>query len=113
MTASVAKAMIQKPPDLGLSLAPLTGAARSRYGLDPKFTGILVTAVEKDSEAATLGVVPGDIITMVQDVPVTSPAEVNRALMTMYQQHHEFIAMLLRGKGGTRWLSLSIDGTRP
>jgi serine protease Do len=85
MTTTTAKAMIQKPPDLGLSLAPLTGAARSRYGLDPKLTGILVTAVEKD-EASALGVLPGDVITMVQDVPVASPADVNRALMTVYEQ---------------------------
>jgi serine protease Do len=113
VTTSVAKAMIQKPPDLGLSLAPLTAAARSRYGLDPKLSGILVIAVEKDCEAGTLGVLPGDVITMVQDVPVTSPADVSRALVTAYEQHHEFIAMLLRGKGGTRWVSLSMGGARP
>jgi S1-C subfamily serine protease len=113
MTTSVAKAMIQKPPDLGLSLAPLTDAARSHYRLDPKLTAILVTAVEKDCEGSTLGVVPGDVITMGQDVPVASPVDVSRARLAVYEQHHAFIAMLLRGKGGTRWVSLSMDGTKP
>ncbi len=112
-TTRVARTLIQKPPDLGLSLAPLTVVARNRYGLDPKLTGILVTAVEKDCEASHLGVVPGDVITMVQDVRVALLADVNRALTTAYEQRHEFIAMLLRGKGGTRWVSLSMGGPRP
>ena len=96
-----------------MKLAQLTVVARNRYRLDPKLRGILVTAVEKDCEASNLGVLPGDVITMVQDVRVALLADVNRALTTAYEQHHEFIAMLLRGKGGTRWVSLSMDGTRP
>jgi S1-C subfamily serine protease len=72
-----------------------------------------VTAVEKDCEASSLGVVPGDIVTMVQDMPVASPADVKRAVTTVYEQHHAFIALLLRGKGGPRWVSLSMDGTQP
>jgi S1-C subfamily serine protease len=111
-TARVPRTTIQKPPDLGLSLAPLTVMARNRYGLDPKLTGILVVAVEKDCEASHLGVVPGDVITIVQDVRVTSEAAVNHVLAMVYQQHHRFIALLLRGKGGTRWVSLSMNGTR-
>ena len=110
--ARVARTTIQQPPDLGLTLAPLTIAARKRYGLDPKLTGILVIAVEKDCEASHLGVVPGDVITMVQDLPTASLAAVNRVLAMAYEQHRRFIALLLRGKGGTRWVSLSMNGTR-
>jgi serine protease Do len=113
MSASLAKAMIQKPPDTGMSLVPLTDAGRKHYGLDPKLNGVLVAAVERDCEARDLGVVPGDVITKVQGVPMASPAQVEHALVTAYGQHRAFIAMLLQGKGGTRWVTLSMGSTGP
>ena len=46
MSAQTAEAMIQRMPDPGVRLAPLTDAARKQYGLDPKMTGALVASVE-------------------------------------------------------------------
>ena len=46
MSAQTAEAMIQRMPDPGVRLAPLTDANRKQYGLDPKMTGALVASVE-------------------------------------------------------------------
>ena len=59
----MAEAMIQKMPDPGVRLAPLTDAARKQYGIDPKVTGALVASVEADCEARDLGIVAGDVVT--------------------------------------------------
>jgi S1-C subfamily serine protease len=67
-----------------------------------------VTAVEQDCEAADLGVVPGDVVTMVQAEPVATPADVKRILASAHEQHRPSIAVLVQGKGGPRWLSLSM-----
>ena len=108
MTGSMAQAMMQQPADPGVQFAPITDAARQEYGLDPKLTGVVVTAVEQDCEAADLGVVPGDVVTMVQAEPVATPADVKRILASAHEQHRPSIAVLVQGKGGPRWLSLSM-----
>jgi serine protease Do len=107
MAASMAKAMAEKPPDPGVKLAAITDAARKQYGLDPKLTGALVTSVDTDSEASDRGVVPGDVVTSVQGENVATPADVKRTVEAAYAQRRPYIAVLLQGKGGTRWISLA------
>ena len=54
MRAQAAQMMIEKAPDPGMRLAPITDQARQQYGLDPELGGALVTAVEPDCEASEL-----------------------------------------------------------
>jgi len=93
----------------GLTLAPLTEEARKKYGIDGKLNGTLVTAVEKDSEAGDLGIVPGDVLTFVQDTPVADPDDVQSALAKAYDQRLPFAAVLVQGKIGIRWVSFGVD----
>jgi len=108
MNAQQAEAMIQRMPDPGVRLAPLTDAARKQYGLDPGQKGVLVASVESDCEARDLGIVAGDVVAAVQGVPVTSPEDVRRAVRTAHDQRRPFLAVLVQGKGGARWVSLSM-----
>src|SRR5262249_50891564 len=93
----------------GLTLAPLTEEGRKKYGVDNKVNGALVTSVEKDSEARDLGIVPGDVLTFVQDTAVADPEDVQTALAKAYDQRLPFVAVLVQGKGGIRWVSFDID----
>jgi serine protease Do len=111
MPASMAKAMAERPPDPGVKLALITDAARKQYDLDPKLTGVLVTAVDSDCEARDRGVVPGDVVTLVQGEAVATPADVMRVIDAAHVQRRPYIAVLLQGKGGTRWISLSMGAT--
>jgi S1-C subfamily serine protease len=110
MSAQAAEAMIQKLPDPGVRLAPLTDAARKQFGIDTKVNGVLVASVEADCEARDLGIVAGDVVTAVQGAPVATPEEVRRAVQAAHQQQRPFLAVLLRGKSTTRWVSLSMGG---
>jgi serine protease Do len=100
--------MIEKAPDPGIRLAAITAQARKQYGLGPTLSGVLVSAVEPDSEAHDLGVVPGDVIINVQGQPVASPDAVRRAIETAHKDRRPFLAMLMRTKAGLRWVPLSI-----
>jgi serine protease Do len=110
MSAHMAEAMIQKMPDPGVRLAPLSDAARKQYGIDPKVSGALVASVEADCEARDLGIVAGDVITAAQGAPVSTPDDVRRAVQTAHDQRRAFLAVLIQGKSSARWVSLSMGG---
>jgi serine protease Do len=110
VSASMVEEMSKKMPDLGVQFVPLTDDARTQYGIDAKLKGVLVSSVEKDSEANDLGMVPGDIVTFVQDIPVATPTEVHDVARKAYDQGRPFLAVLIRNKKGARWVSLSLGG---
>jgi serine protease Do len=89
----------------GLTLALLTEDNRKTYGIDAKVNGALVTSVDKDSEARDLGIVPGDVLTFVQDTPVANPEDVQSALAKASGQRLPFVAVLVQDKNGRRWVS--------
>jgi serine protease Do len=108
MRAQAAQMMIEKAPDPGIKLAPITQQARKQYKLDPQLSGALVSAVEADCEAHDLGIVPGDVITNVQGQPIATPDDVRHAIETAHGERRHYLAMLVQSKTGTRWVSLSI-----
>jgi len=109
MHGAMAQAMRQRMPDPGIKLAAITDADRKQYNLDPTLNGALVTSVEKDCEAADLGIVPGDVIIDAQGDPVTSPADVRRAMQEAHEQQRPYLAILVHAAKATRWVSLSIS----
>lgn len=108
MNARMAEAMVQKMPDPGVRLAPLTDESRKQYGLDPKLSGVLVASVEADCEARDLGIVPGDVVLSVQGDLVTTPEDVHNAIQKAHAEHRPYLAVLVESKTRTRWVSLSI-----
>jgi serine protease Do len=94
--------------DDGLTLAPLTEESRKQYGIDGKVSGALVTSVDKDSEARDLGIVPGDVLTFVQNEAVSNPDDVQSALAKAYDEQLPFAAVLVQGKSSLRWVSFDI-----
>ena len=110
--ANMMEKMNKMMPDSGLQLATLTNEARAQYGIDAKVKGVLISSVEKDSEAADLGIASGDVVTFVQDAPVTVPNEVHDVARKAYDEQRPFIAVLVQNTKGARWVSLSLDAER-
>ena len=67
-------------PGLGMKLKPLDGELRSQLDLDSKIKGIVVTEVEPYGAASDAGIARGDVITRIEDKPITSISDYNRAL---------------------------------
>jgi len=66
--------------DLGLQVATLTPALASRFDLDPDEAGVVVTGVDRSSQAAQEGIQVGDLIREVNRQPVRTIGEFRRAL---------------------------------
>jgi serine protease Do len=107
-SASMVEKMNTMMPDPGLQLALLNDEARTQYGIDAKVKGVLISSVEKGSEAADLEIVPGNVVTFVQDIPVTTPDEVRDVIRKAYDGGRPFLAVLIQTAKGARWVSLSL-----
>lgn len=101
------------PPDLGLSLAPLTPDEKAKLGVAEGLNGVLVTAVAPDSDAAHQGMAAGDVILRVQNQPVATPEEVRSDIDAARAAKHEFVLMLVLPKvqvePGPEWMSLQVS----
>jgi serine protease Do len=60
-----------EPATLGLAVHPLTSELAKQFGVEMT-AGVIVIAVEKNSAASRNGIRPGDIITAINQQPITS-----------------------------------------
>ena len=104
MLASADTQVPLAPPDLGMLLAPITEMARKHYAIGGT-KGVLVAAVDHQSEVYGLGVAPGEIIEKVQDTAVSTPTDVLR-LVHEAAGSDASVAVLVRWKDGPRWIVL-------
>jgi serine protease Do len=65
---------------LGLGLADLTEALRKQHKIKGKVKGVLITEVDPDSPAAEKHLMPGMVIAEVQQMPVSTAAELQQRL---------------------------------
>jgi serine protease Do len=100
--ASVAQAQAE---GIGLHLVPMTPAAHGHDG-SANVSGVLVDGVTPGSQAAAVGVEPGNIIERVDEQAATTPAQVMAHLARGSHADGDLVALLVRGKAGTRWITL-------
>ncbi len=85
---------------LGLSLAPIDGAARAKYRIGKDVHGVVVTAVDPNGPAAEKNIRPGDVIVEVQNQAVHSPEDVAKRIDADTKAGKKVEVMLLN-RGGT------------
>ena len=91
-------------PDFGLLLAPISNLARDAYKLGDT-QGVLVAAVDRMSEANSIGLRPGAVIVQIQGQPATSPA-LARRLLEDAARHLAVVALLVHQTDRLSWVAL-------
>src|SRR5690606_3265275 len=61
---------------LGMTVGELNDETRSKFGIAPDISGVVITEVAKDSAAAERGIQPGEVITEIAQESVKTPKEV-------------------------------------
>lgn len=100
------------PPDFGLTLSSLTDQVRAQYGLDTQQTGVVITGVASNTDAADRGLAPGDVILRVQDAAVNSTADVQSRLDAARDEKRSFALLLVlpkvKTRPGAKWVPLRV-----
>jgi serine protease Do len=93
---------------LGLQLRPLTDNDRGMLGLPSDVNGVVVANVEPGSPAAEKGIRPGDVITRVNQKPVSSVGDAVAALNSV-RDAKETALLLVRRGDSQRFVALSFS----
>jgi serine protease Do len=92
-----------KPDKLGLAVSPVTPEVAALYKL-PSAAGLLVEQVETNSPADRSGIVRGDIIEQLADVPMSSVDAYAQIVKSLKKEKP--VLILIRKSEGTRFLTL-------
>jgi serine protease Do len=106
--ATLAGRDVPRSLDLGMLLGPVTDAARKRYAIG-QLDGLVVVAIDNESEAYAKGITLGDVVEQVQDAPVKTPTEFRRLVQEAAGQN-ETVALLVHRKAGPQWIALHVGG---
>ncbi len=100
------------PPEpssyLGMELEPLSDALRAELDLPRGMNGLVVRAVEEDSDAARKGVAPGDLITEANQQPVSTVADLEARAEEAREAGRRSLLILLRRGGDPRFVALGL-----
>jgi serine protease Do len=93
---------------MGLGLAAVTPEVRRAYNLDDNVSGVLITRVDPDSDAADKGLQAGDIVVSIGNRTVHSPQEIKQRIAQAQAAGRNSVLMLVVGEGGQRFVAVKI-----
>ena len=95
---------------LGLSLSPLTPELARSANLPPGTRGVVVTAIDANSDAAEKGIQRGDLILSVNQQQIRSPAELVAAVEAARRAGRSSVLLLIRRGAQERFFGIDISG---
>lgn len=99
----------QEIEELGITVAKLSDALRSQFGVVQNAKGLLITAIEPRSQAAQKGLFEGDVIEEVNQAKVEEPADLQKAIKKAQKAGRSSILMLINRDGDSRFIAIKID----
>jgi serine protease Do len=96
---------------LGLSLAPVTPELARAANLPPTVHGVIITAVDPNSDASEQGLQRGDLIISVNNQPVTNPAQLIASVEAARRTGRSSVLLLVkRGTSPEAFVGVNITG---
>ena len=93
---------------LGLMLSEITPELTDQFSLSVD-AGLVITAINPDSEAASKGILEGDVITEAGQEPITSMADFQARIEAAADAGRKSILLLVRRGGDPRFVALVLE----
>ncbi|NKB59447.1 MAG: Do family serine endopeptidase [Alphaproteobacteria bacterium] len=93
---------------LGLALSPITPELTEKYKIEEDMKGVVITDVQKGSDAEERRLRPGDIVVEVGQVPVSSPGEVAAQVEKAREKGRKVVLLLVDKDGDMRFIPIKI-----
>jgi serine protease Do len=98
---------------LGLKLARITPELRTRFELDEKTDGVVITEVLPEGNAAEKNLKPGDVIVEIDLEEVRNPDDVANKVEKAKDEGYRVVTLLVfrQGKGDFEWVAVRLDNS--
>jgi len=95
----------------GLFVADLSSVLRQTFGIDEDVSGLVVTKVTPNSEAAQNGMTPGDIILQVNQHDVETYQDAHEQIESLMKDKKAAVLLLVdhQGRGDVRFVALKLS----
>ena len=93
---------------LGLTLSQITDELTDQYSLN-QTEGLVITSIDPESEAASKGLLEGDVITEAGQQAVTSVEDFSARIAEASEAGRKSILLLVRRGGDPRFVALSLE----
>ncbi len=93
---------------LGLTLSEITPDLTDQFSLSVD-TGLVITAINPDSEAASKGLLEGDVITEAGQEPVASVSDLEERIEAATEAGRKSLLLLVRRGGDPRFVALVLE----
>jgi serine protease Do len=94
---------------MGLGLASLTPDARKTFNLSEATTGVLITKVDPNSDAADKGLQAGDVVQRIGGHTVHTPADVQSGVAEAQKGGRKSVLLLVASsQGGSRFVAVDV-----
>jgi len=91
---------------LGFSISSLNGVLRKKYKISKKAKGVIITEVKSYSTAAEKGLLPGDIISEINQQEVTKPKEIKAIISKAKKEKKSSVLLFISRGDNMRFLAL-------
>jgi len=98
------------PVVLGMGLIPLDAAARARYSIPANVSGVAITGVRADADAADKGLRAGDVIVSASGVAARTASDVAAAVDAAKRAGRPSILLGVSRGGRTLYVPIKIEG---
>ena len=94
--------------EIGANLARLTPALRDRYDIADNVSGVVLTGLDPDGNAAAKNLQEGDVIAEVDQDPVSTPGDVASRVMAAVQADRKSVLLLINRDGNRRFVVVPV-----
>ncbi|MEN9011291.1 MAG: PDZ domain-containing protein, partial [Yoonia sp.] len=105
-SAAEPEATVEPSAVLGMTLSAITPELTEQFSLSDDAVGIVITAIDPDSDAATKGLVAGDLIVEAGRQPIATVAEFSEQIAVAKDAGRKSLLLLLRRGGDPRFEAL-------
>jgi serine protease Do len=95
---------------MGLGLSALTPEARRNFNVGDNVSGVVITKVDPDSDAADKGLQAGDVVVKIGNQSVKTPQDIQSGVAEAKKGGRKSVLLLVaRAAGGTGYVALDIS----
>ena len=94
--------------EIGLSVSEISDETREAYNIEDSLDGVLITDVDRKSQAAKEGIIEGDVIVEMNQQEVNDADDIKKQIRKAQKAKRSSVLLLINREGNVRFIALKL-----